>query len=250
MRIRGLGRILQPALIAVAAILIIAPGISPACDETPSGPYSDAVPGIPHRGAVPGHPGSPRGVRGYSSVLIGSLLVGFTERFLANRERREHRVRGADLERMERTYREVFGSKLAKAYAISEVPGPCVLRADALLIDHVLDKRDWLSPLQTSFRSAPPNSIGRVPAGFAVQQGRRRRRPDTDSPQQSAHEGQPRLLLELYAARLRSNRDASGLGTRRRSARVLAWRVIGGRSPPAHTSSLRLAAAASENPSV
>jgi len=155
MRNRDLGRILQPALIAVAAILIIAPGISPACDETPSGPYSDAVPGIPHRGAVPGHPGSPRGVRGYSSVLIGSLLVGFTEGFLANRDRRERRVQGADLERMERTYREVVGSKLAEEYAISEVPGPCVLRADALLIDHVLDKRDWLSPLQTSFHSAP-----------------------------------------------------------------------------------------------
>lgn len=155
MRIWDLGRILQPALIAVAAILIIAPGISPACDETPSGPYSDAVPGIPHRGAVPGHPGSPRGVRGYSSVLIGSLFVGFTERFLANRDQRERRVRGADLERMERTYREAVGSKLAPEYAISEVPGPCVLRADALLIDHVLDKRDWLSPLQTSFHSAP-----------------------------------------------------------------------------------------------
>ena len=155
MRVRDLGRILQPALIAVAAILIIAPGISPACDETPSGPYSDAVPGIPHRGAVPGHPGSPRGVRGYSSVLIGSLLVGFTEGFLADRDRRERRVQGAALERMERTYREVVGSKLAEEYAISELPGPCVLRADALLIDHVLDKRDWLSPLQTSFHSAP-----------------------------------------------------------------------------------------------
>ena len=155
MRIRGLGRILQPALIAVAVILIIAPGISPACDEVPSGPYRDAVPGISHRGEVSGQPVSPRGARSYSSVLIGSLLVGFTERFLANRERRERRVQGADLERMERTYREVVRSKLAPEFAISEVPGPCVLRADALLIDHVLDKRDWLSPLQTSFRTAP-----------------------------------------------------------------------------------------------
>jgi len=155
MRVRDLGRILQPALIALAAVLILAPGISPACDETPSGPYGDAVPGYPYRGAVPGHPVSPRGARGYSSVLIGTLLVGFTEGFLANRDQRERRVQGADLERMEQTYREVVGSKLAEEYAISELPGPCVLRADALLIDHVLDKRDWLSPLQTSFRSAP-----------------------------------------------------------------------------------------------
>ncbi len=146
MRIRDLGRILQPALIAVAAILIIAPGISPASDETPSSPYRDAV---------PGHPVSPHGARGYSSVLIGPLSVGFTEGFLANRDQREHRVQGADLERMERTYREVVRSKLAPMYAISEVPGPGVVRADALLIDHVLDKRDWLSPLQTTFRSAP-----------------------------------------------------------------------------------------------
>ena len=155
MRIRDLGRILQPALIAVAAILIIAPGISPACDESPSGPHRDAVPGAPHRVAALGHPVSPRGARGYSSVLIGPLLVGFTEGFLANRDQREHRVQGADLERMERTYREAIGSNLAPEYAISEVPGPCVVRADAILIDHVLDKRDWLSPVQTSFRSAP-----------------------------------------------------------------------------------------------
>ncbi len=146
MRIRDLGRILQPALIAVAAILIIAPGNSPASDETPSSSHSDAI---------PGHPASPRGARGYSSVQIGPLLVGFTEGFLANRDQREHRVQGADLERMERTYREVVGSKLAPEYAISEVPGLCVVRVDALLIDHVLDKRDWLSPVQTSFRSAP-----------------------------------------------------------------------------------------------
>ncbi len=154
MRIRDLGRMFQPALIAVAAILIIAPGISPASDETPSSPYRDAVPSDPHRDAVPGHPVSPHGTRGYSSVLIGPLSVGFTEGFFANRDQREHRVQGADLERMERTYREVVRSKLAPEYAISEVPGPGVVRADALLIDHVLDKRDWLAPMKTSFRTA------------------------------------------------------------------------------------------------
>jgi hypothetical protein len=136
----------QPALIAVAAILIIAPGNSPASDETPSSSHSDAV---------PGHPASPRGAHGYSSVLIGPLLVGFTEGFLANRYQRERRVQGADLERMERTYREVVGSKLAPEYAISEEPGLGVVRVDALLIDHVLDKRDWLTPVVLSFRSAP-----------------------------------------------------------------------------------------------
>ena len=146
MRIRNLGRILRPRLIAVVAILIIAPGISPASDETPSSPYRDAV---------PGDPVSPRGARDYSSVLIGSLWVGFTEGFLANRDQRERRVQGADLERMVRTYREAVGSNLAPGYAISEVPGRGVVRADALLIDHVLDKHDWLAPSKTSFRAAP-----------------------------------------------------------------------------------------------
>ena len=153
-RIRDLGRIHQPALIAVAAILIMAPGISPASEETPSRLYRDEVPG-PYRDALPGDPESPRGARDYSSVLIGSLWVGFTEGFLANRDQREHRVQGADLERMERTYREAVGSNLAPEYAISEMPGPGVVRADALLIDHVLDKHDWLSPTKTSFRAAP-----------------------------------------------------------------------------------------------
>jgi len=146
MRIRDLGRILQPALIALVAILIITPGISPACDESISGP---------HRDAVPGYPASPRGARDYSSIQIGSLLVGFTDGFLADRNRHEHRVQGTDLERMERTYREAVVSNLPPKFAISEVPGPCVVRADALLIDHVLDKRDWLTPVQTSFRAAP-----------------------------------------------------------------------------------------------
>ena len=146
MRIRNLGRILRPRLIAVVAILIVAPGISPASDETPSSPYRDAV---------PGYPVSPRGTRDYSSVLIGSLWVGFTEGFLSNRDQREHRVQGADLERMVRTYREAVGSNLAPGYAISEVPGRGVVRADELLIDHVLDKHDWLAPSKTSFRAAP-----------------------------------------------------------------------------------------------
>ena len=155
MRIRNLGRILRPRLIAVVAILIIAPGISPASDETPSSPYRDALLGDPHGDAIPGDPVSPRGTRDYSSVLIGSLWVGFTEGFLANRDQHERRVQGADLERMVRTYREAVGSNLAPGYAISEVPGRGVVRADALLIDHVLDKHDWLAPSKTSFRSAP-----------------------------------------------------------------------------------------------
>lgn len=155
MRIRDLGRILQLALIAVAAILVIAPGISLASDEAASSPDHHAVPVDPHRDAVPDHPVAPRGARGYSSVQIGPLLLGFTEGFRANREQGARRVRDADLERLERTYREAVGSKLAPEYAISEVPGPGVVRAEALLIDHVLDKSDWLAPATTTFRSAP-----------------------------------------------------------------------------------------------
>jgi hypothetical protein len=155
MRILDLGRILQPALIAVVAILIIAPGISPASAETASSPGRHAVPVDSRRDEVPDHPVAPRGARGYSSVQIGPLLLGFTEGFGADREQSARRVREADLERLERTYREAVGSKLAPEYAISQVPGPGVVRADAVLIDHVLDKRDWLAPGLTTFRSAP-----------------------------------------------------------------------------------------------
>ena len=146
MWIRDLGRVLQPRLIAVAAIVVLAPGSAPASEETLSSPYPDAV---------PDDPGSPRGAGGYASVQIGPLLVGFTEGFLANRDRYGRRVRGADLERMERSYQEAVGSNLGPEYAISEVAGPGVVRADALLIDHVLNKRDWLKPAKTTFRSAP-----------------------------------------------------------------------------------------------
>jgi hypothetical protein len=155
MWVRDLGRILQPALIAVTAIGIVAPGISLASEEAAPIPDRGGNLGDSYRDSVPGDSASRRDARAYSSVLIGPLLLGFTEEFLANRDRHGRRVRGGDLERMERAYREAFGSNLATEYAISQVPGPGVVRADALLIDHVLDKRDWLAPGLTTFGSAP-----------------------------------------------------------------------------------------------
>jgi hypothetical protein len=130
----------------------------------PGKPYRDAIPGYPGSGGVPDYPGrggvagsreSLRPPRVYTSVLIGPLLVGFTEGFLADRDQHARRVQGADLERMERIYQEAVGRNLGPEYAIAQVPGPAAMRADAILIDHVLDKSDWLSPLQTTFRSAP-----------------------------------------------------------------------------------------------
>ena len=46
-------------------------------------------------------------------------------------------------------------SGVASAFSVWPEPGPRVLRMDAFLIDHVLDKRDWLVPTRTVFRSAP-----------------------------------------------------------------------------------------------
>jgi hypothetical protein len=86
--------------------------------------------------------------------VISSLEVGFTKEFLASGDQREHRIRGADVKRMQQHYQEVVSSKLATDYTISEAPGPGVVRLDAFLIDHVLDKRDWLAT-ESSFRSAP-----------------------------------------------------------------------------------------------
>jgi hypothetical protein len=133
------------------AILVIAPGASPASDATPSGPHRDAVLAAPGPSG-----GSGTAQERYSAVLIGPLEVGFTKAFLAKRDQRDRRIRGADVERMQRHYREVVSSKLAESeYAISDTPGLGVVRADAFLIDQVLDKRDWLVPATTSFRSAP-----------------------------------------------------------------------------------------------
>jgi len=151
MRVRDLGQILVSALMALAAISIIAPRVSLASDETPSGVHRDAVPG----GTQPPS-GSGIVQESYSGVLIGPLVVGFTKEFLASSDQREHRIRGSDVEKMQRHYREVVGSKLGSDYTISESPGPGVVRADAYLIDHVLDKSDWLAPAATStFRTAP-----------------------------------------------------------------------------------------------
>lgn len=145
MRIRDIGRIYQPTLLAGIAILFIAPGISPAFNDLDANEQRDSV---------RDRPAASRDARAYSGVLLSPLLMGFTNEFLAS-DQRELRIRGDDAERMQRHYREVVSSKLGEDYAIAEAPGPGVLRADAYLIDHVLDKSDWLLPVQTSFRSSP-----------------------------------------------------------------------------------------------
>jgi hypothetical protein len=150
MRIRELGRILQPALIAIVAIAITASRGSLAADETPPSPHSDAVLGDPKEVGE-----SSIAQERYSSILIGPLQMGFTKGFFAKDRQRKRRIRGADAERMQKTYRKVVRSRLASDYAISETAGLGVVRAEAFLIDHVLDKRDWLAPVTTSFRSAP-----------------------------------------------------------------------------------------------
>jgi hypothetical protein len=146
MRILDIGLISQRALFAGVAILILVPGISPAFDDIASNTQ---------RAAVSARPESSRGAHGYSSVLLAPLLVGFTNEFLADRDQNERRIAGADVERMRRHYREIVGPKLPSQFAIAEAPGPGVLRADAYLIDHVLDKSDWLAPVTVGFRTAP-----------------------------------------------------------------------------------------------
>ena len=150
MRVRGLERIFPSALIALTAIVLIAPTASLAFDETPSRRHGDAA---PDHASPPD--GSGMAQRRYARVLIGPLEVGFTKGFLASDDLREHRIRGADVERIRRHYREVVTSKLASAYSIAPEPGPRVVRMDSFLIDHVLDKRDWLVPTRGSFRTAP-----------------------------------------------------------------------------------------------
>jgi hypothetical protein len=150
MRVRGLERICLSLLIGLTAIALITPTASLAFGEMPSRRHGDAV---PDHASPPDASGMPR--QGYTRVLIGPLKIGFTKGFLAGDERSEHRIRGADVERIDRYYREIVTSKLASAYSISPEPGSQVVRLDALLIDHVVDKRDWLAPVRLNFRTAP-----------------------------------------------------------------------------------------------
>ena len=150
MRVRGLERIFLSALIELTAIGLIVPTASLAFGEMPSRRHGDAVPD-PAR--PPDASGTAR--QDYTRVLIGPLRIGFTKGFLAGDDLSEHRIQGPDVERINRHYREIITSKLASAYSISPEPGPQVVRLDALLIDHVVDKRDWLAPVRLNFRTAP-----------------------------------------------------------------------------------------------
>ena len=138
LRARGFGRISAIALLAIA---LLAPTMSLAF------PYGSVA--RQPEGLSPG-----TGQSGYAQLLIDPLVVGYTREFLATHEMRDHRIGGQDLERIRRHYQEIVAVKLAEAYPIASLPGPGVIRVEAVLIDHVLDKRGWLATSVT-FQSAP-----------------------------------------------------------------------------------------------
>jgi hypothetical protein len=88
-------------------------------------------------------------------VIVHPLLVRYTPEFLAHTGRRKHQIKGRDLERIRRYYEEVVTAKLASEFSIASRPGPRVVRVDAVLVDHEIDKRDWLVPTRIAFRGAP-----------------------------------------------------------------------------------------------
>ena len=143
MWVRGFERVCLSASVAIA---LLTPAISQASGQE-----------IP---VTQGSDGAPRSVSGaslggYARVLVAPLELGYTKGFLASNKLRDFRFKGADLERIRRYYREIVTAKLASAYPIASEPGPAVVRVEALLIDPVLDKRDWLVPTRIVFRSAP-----------------------------------------------------------------------------------------------
>jgi hypothetical protein len=78
-------------------------------------------------------------------VIVHPLLVAYTDEFLAHQRRRKHQVTGRDLERMRRDYQRVLTEKLAAEFPVASEPGPRVVRVDAVLLNHELDKSDWLA---------------------------------------------------------------------------------------------------------
>jgi hypothetical protein len=88
-------------------------------------------------------------------VIVHPLLVRYTSEFLAHKKLRKHQVVGRDLNRILRDYQEVVTANLASEFAIVSKPGARVLRIDTVLVNHELDKSDWLVPTRDFFRGAP-----------------------------------------------------------------------------------------------
>ncbi len=88
-------------------------------------------------------------------VIVHPLLVRYTPEFLAHKKKRKHQIEGRDLETIRRHYQEIVTAKLASGFSIASKPGPRVVRVDAVLVDHELDKREWLVPTRIAFRGAP-----------------------------------------------------------------------------------------------
>jgi hypothetical protein len=88
-------------------------------------------------------------------VIVHPLSVRYTPDFLAHKKHRKHQVTGRDLDRMRRHYQEVVTEKLAAGFVIASKPGPRVVRIDAVLVNHELDKGHWLVPTRIAFVGAP-----------------------------------------------------------------------------------------------
>ena len=142
MRIRGFDGIGLAARLAVA---LLAPATSLAISpERPAAPESEV--------ARPSDTSEDAG--GYGEVIVAPLVIGYTEEFLST-DLSRHRIQGADVLRMQRHFQEVVAQKLGDAYPVATDPGPRVAHLEAVLIDHVVDKREWFRPFQVTFRSAP-----------------------------------------------------------------------------------------------
>jgi hypothetical protein len=143
MRTQDLERV---GLAACLAVALLAPGTSLAISpEKPAAPKSEAVP--PSNAS--------EDVGGYAQVLVDPLSIGFTKDFLSNEDLHSQRIQGGDVLRVRRHYREAVAAKLGDAYPIAAEPGPRIVRLEAILIDHVLDKYEWLRPTKVTFRGAP-----------------------------------------------------------------------------------------------
>jgi hypothetical protein len=142
---RGAVRIRRFKQIGVIALLAVGLGAPAVSQEVDSNAGSAADPTPPTESEAGTHP----------QVIVHPLLVRYTPEFLAHKRRRKHQIQGQDLERIRRHYREVVSAKLASTFSIASKPGPRVVRVDAVLLDHELDKRDWLVPTRIAFRGAP-----------------------------------------------------------------------------------------------
>lgn len=136
-------------LLASAAVLMLLPAPPGAEGRgTPSGSNADDLGSTESSSEAVPYTNWSR----FRRILIPPLEVAYTTNFELDSPHHRSVFGPEEIERTRRDFQRAFERLVAGHYPIVTRPGPDVLRIEAILVNPVLDRRDWLQPGRSVWR--------------------------------------------------------------------------------------------------